>query len=77
VISKIESSEVSAQISALDIVTFSDPTPQFSQADVDRVLQEALGQAEILRALEMEMSRSRDYLSKVRLVLFYETGITN
>jgi len=64
ILSMIETSEVDAQISALDIVTFSDPTPQFSQADVDRVLQEAQEQADILRGLEMEMSRSREYLNK-------------
>ena len=62
---QIETSEIDAQISAADIVSFSDPTPQFSRADVDRVLREAQEQGNMLKELEMGLSRSRDYLSKV------------
>jgi len=64
VLSMIESSEISAQISFDGTVTFSDPPSQFSKADVDRVLQQAQEQAALLSRLEMEMARSKDYLGK-------------
>ena len=67
---KIETGDISAQISADGTVTFSDPPPQFSKEDVDRVLQDAQQQTTLLGRLEMEMARSKDYLSKVRLSFF-------
>jgi COP9 signalosome complex subunit 3 len=46
-------------------VSFSDPPPQFSQADVDRALRLAQEQGNMLKDLEMVLSRNRDYISKV------------
>jgi hypothetical protein len=58
------------QISADGTVTFSDPPPQFSKDDVDRVLQDAQVQMALLGRLEKEMARSKEYLSKVRSTFF-------
>ena len=53
-------------------MTFSDPPSQsqYTKADVDRVLRESEEQASLLKSLEMEMARSREYLSKVRFLSF-------
>lgn len=65
--SQIECAEISAQISVSGTVTFFDPPSQsqFTKADVDRVLRESEEQAALLKRLELEMTRSREYLSKV------------
>ena len=68
---QIESSEISAQISADGTVTFSDPPLEFSRADVDMMLQQAHEQSALLSRLEMELTRSREYLSKVRVLPLY------
>ncbi|EGO03156.1 hypothetical protein SERLA73DRAFT_174596 [Serpula lacrymans var. lacrymans S7.3] len=64
ILSMVESSEISAQISADGTVTFADPPPTFSKEDVDRVLMEAQEQGAQLARLEKEMARSREYLTK-------------
>ncbi|KII84533.1 hypothetical protein PLICRDRAFT_45885 [Plicaturopsis crispa FD-325 SS-3] len=65
VLSMIESEEISAQISASGTVTFTDPPPQFTKADVDAVLLEASVQGALLEKLERDMARSREYITKV------------
>ena len=64
---QIACSEITAQISVSGTVTFSDPPSQsqYTKADVDRILRESGEQASLLKRLEMEMARSREYLSKV------------
>jgi len=69
---QIETADISAQISADGTVMFSDPPPQFSKEDVDRVLQDVQQQTTLLGRLEMEMARSKDFLSKVRLSFFFD-----
>ncbi|KIM86905.1 hypothetical protein PILCRDRAFT_815352 [Piloderma croceum F 1598] len=66
VLDMIACSEITAQISVSGTVTFSDPPSQsqYTKADVDRVLRESEEQASLLKRLEMEMARSREYLSK-------------
>lgn len=70
---QIEASEISAQISADGTVTFSDPPPQFSKADVDEVLQKAQEQGALLTHLEMEVARSKEFLTKVSVVYSFFT----
>ncbi|KAF6757609.1 hypothetical protein DFP72DRAFT_845569 [Ephemerocybe angulata] len=60
----IESGDISAAISADGSVTFSDPPPQFTRAQVDEVLKNVQEQSELLEYLEKEMARSKDFLSK-------------
>jgi COP9 signalosome complex subunit 3 len=43
----------------------SDPPPQFSKADIDDVLRKAQEQSALLVKLDMEASRSREFLFKV------------
>jgi len=51
-------------------VTFADDPPlRVSKAEVDRVLREAQEQDRMLRELDREMTRSREYLGKVRVYL--------
>jgi COP9 signalosome complex subunit 3 len=66
VLDMIECSEITAQISVSGTVTFFDPPSQsqFTKADVDKVLREGEEQAALLKRLELEMARSREYLSK-------------
>ncbi|KAG6806845.1 hypothetical protein H0H92_009864 [Tricholoma furcatifolium] len=59
----IESSDITAHIST-DSVTFSDPTPAVSQSQIDTVLREVQAQSEMLRTLERDMSKNKDYLAK-------------
>ncbi|KIJ63825.1 hypothetical protein HYDPIDRAFT_155393 [Hydnomerulius pinastri MD-312] len=66
ILDMIESSEISAQLSADGTVSFSDPPVNFEKADVDRVLAHAQEQGALLAKLEKEMARSKEYLSKVR-----------
>ncbi|KAG6819781.1 hypothetical protein H0H93_008696 [Arthromyces matolae] len=60
----IESNDVAAQISADGTVTFSDPAPTFTKEQVDHVLANVQNQAEHLKYLEREVSKSKEYLSK-------------
>ncbi|TFY50562.1 hypothetical protein EVG20_g11447, partial [Dentipellis fragilis] len=65
VLSMIEHGEINASIAADGTVTFADDAPlAVSKADVDRVLHVAQEQEHILRELELEMARSKEYLSK-------------
>ena len=41
----------------------------FNKADVDRVLAQAQQQAALLAGLEREMARSKEYLTKVRIIV--------
>ncbi|KAJ7146448.1 hypothetical protein C8R44DRAFT_600063 [Mycena epipterygia] len=64
ILSMIETGDISAQISASGTVTFSDPPPQFTREEVDAVLYNAQQQSELLEGLEMEVARSKDFISK-------------
>ncbi|KAF9479877.1 hypothetical protein BDN70DRAFT_878305 [Pholiota conissans] len=64
-LSMIEANDITAQISASGTVTFSDPPAQFTKAQVDGVLRNAQSQTSLLAYLELEMSRSKEYLNKV------------
>ncbi|KAJ7083343.1 hypothetical protein B0H15DRAFT_850641 [Mycena belliarum] len=64
ILSMIETGDLSAQISAAGTVTFSDPPPQFTRAEVDAVLLGAQQQSGLLEGLEREMARSRDFIGK-------------
>ena len=66
---QIASSEISAQLSADGTVSFFDPPVMFNRADVDRVLAQAQQQAVLLAGLEREMGRSKEYLTKVRIIV--------
>jgi COP9 signalosome complex subunit 3 len=50
-------------------VTFSDPPVQFSKAEIDQVLAEAQNQAALFAALNREVGKSKEFLSKVRAVV--------
>ncbi|KAJ6541628.1 hypothetical protein B0H19DRAFT_958820 [Mycena capillaripes] len=64
ILSMIETGDISAQISASGTVTFSDPPPQFTKDEVDAVLYSAQAQSAQLEGLEMEMARSKEFISK-------------
>jgi len=64
ILSMIESKDISAKISADGTVTFFDPPPQFTKQEVDRVLREVQDQAEMLQALDLDVGRSKEFLSK-------------
>ncbi|KAG5641555.1 hypothetical protein DXG03_004782 [Asterophora parasitica] len=61
----IEAGDVAAQISADGSVTFSDPAPTFTKAQVDAVLADVQAQGTLLSQLEKEMERSKEFLGKV------------
>jgi len=63
-LSMIADGDVAATISADGSVTFSDPPPEFSRAQVDRMLKDVQGQAALLEHLDREMGRSKEYLAK-------------
>ncbi|TFK28535.1 hypothetical protein FA15DRAFT_611999 [Coprinopsis marcescibilis] len=63
-LSMIEEGDISATISADDSVTFSDPPPQFTRAQVDQILRDVQSQSGYLDALEKDMAKSKEYLSK-------------
>ncbi|KAF5383247.1 hypothetical protein D9615_004842 [Tricholomella constricta] len=65
-LSMIEAGDIAAQMSADGTVTFSDPAPRFTKAQVDAVLADVQGQAAALGELEREMGRSKEFLGKVR-----------
>lgn len=64
VLKMIEQDEICATISADDTVTFSDPPVQFSKAEIDQVLTEAQNQAALFAALNGEVGKSKEFLSK-------------
>ncbi|KAK7063585.1 PCI domain-containing protein [Favolaschia claudopus] len=64
ILSMIETGDISAQISASGTVTFSDPPPQFTKDEVDSVLYSAQAQSAQLELLELEVARSKDFISK-------------
>ncbi|KAH9835119.1 uncharacterized protein C8Q71DRAFT_710235 [Rhodofomes roseus] len=70
ILSMIESDEINATISEDGTVTFSDPVPQISKEDVDRMLRLAQEQTRLLYELERTMNANKDYLTKVRRSTF-------
>ena len=50
-------------------MTFSDPPVQFSKVEIDQVLAEAQNQAALFAALNREVGKSKEFLSKVRAVV--------
>ncbi|KAA1473585.1 hypothetical protein DENSPDRAFT_882156 [Dentipellis sp. KUC8613] len=65
VLSMIEHGEINASIAADGTVTFADDAPPaVGKAEVERVLRAAQEQEHVLRELEREMARSREYLAK-------------
>ncbi|KAF8838396.1 hypothetical protein BDN67DRAFT_971595 [Paxillus ammoniavirescens] len=64
ILGMIESSEISAQLSADGTVHFFDPPVKLEKADVDRVLAHAQEQGALLAKLEKELARSKEYLAK-------------
>jgi len=64
ILSMIETGDIFAQISASGTVTFSDPPPQFTKDEVDSVLYSAQAQSAQLEGLELEMARSKEFISK-------------
>ena len=61
---QIEDGDISASIAADGSVTFSDPPPQFSRAQVDQMLRDVQQQGQFLEYLEQETAKSREYLTK-------------
>ncbi|KAF9787819.1 hypothetical protein BJ322DRAFT_1045426 [Thelephora terrestris] len=64
VLKMIEQDEICATISADDTVTFSDPPVQFSKIEIDQVLADAQDQAALFFALNREVGKSKEFLSK-------------
>lgn len=64
VLKMIEQDEICATISADDTVTFSDPPAQFSKMEIDHVLADAQNQAALFSALNREVGKSKEFLSK-------------
>lgn len=64
VLNMIESSDICAKISSDGSVTFSDPAPRVTKAEVDKILQDVQSQTDALIEMEMEMGISKEYLSK-------------
>jgi hypothetical protein len=52
-------------------VTFSDPAPEVTKAQVDRVLEEVQAQAAALETLERELGKSKEYLLKVGFFIVF------
>jgi COP9 signalosome complex subunit 3 len=65
VVSMIETGEIEASIDADGSVTFADDEPAaVSKAEIDRALRVAQEQEQVLRKLEREIARNKDYLQK-------------
>ncbi|KAH9059563.1 hypothetical protein EDB87DRAFT_1621629 [Lactarius vividus] len=65
VLSMIEEGEIDASIDADGSVSFADEEPTaVSKAETDRALRAAQEQEQVLRRLEREIARSKDYLQK-------------
>ena len=62
---QIESNDISTSLSSSGTVTFSDPTLEFSCAEVDRMLADMQRQASMLGELDWEVGRGREFLGKV------------
>ncbi|OCH88526.1 hypothetical protein OBBRIDRAFT_795148 [Obba rivulosa] len=60
----VASGELGAHISVDGTVTFSDPPPPYSKADIDRALVHAQSQAKLLQDTERTLAASKDYLTK-------------
>jgi len=54
-------------------VTFSDPPAQFSKTEIDQVLAEAQNQAALFAALNREVGKSKEFLTKVRAAVLVST----
>ena len=68
---QIETGEIEASIDADGSVTFADDEPAaVSKAELDRALRVAQEQEQVLRKLEREIAKNKDYLQKVRICLF-------
>ncbi|TFK31009.1 hypothetical protein BDQ12DRAFT_377887, partial [Crucibulum laeve] len=63
-LSMIESNDISAQLTASGTVTFSDPPPQFTRAQIDQVLLDVQRQAAGLGELDGDIGRGKEFLSK-------------
>lgn len=50
-------------------MTFSDPPVQLSKTEIDQVLADAQSQAALFAALNREVGKSKEFLSKVRLAV--------
>lgn len=67
---QIETGEIDASIDASGSVTFADDEPPaVSKAEIDRALRVAQEQEQVLRRLEREVARNKDYLQKARIGL--------
>jgi len=65
VLSMIEAGEIDATIDAHGSVTFADDEPAaVSKAEIDRALRVAQEQEQVLRRLERDIARNKDYLQK-------------
>jgi COP9 signalosome complex subunit 3 len=73
---QIEQDEICASISADGTVTFSDPPSHFSKSEIDKVLRDVQQQGALLAALNKEIGKSKEFISKVnrnilhRLMIF-------
>jgi hypothetical protein len=68
---QIETGEIDASIDAHGSVTFADDEPAVvPKAEIDRALRVAQEQERVLRKLEREIARNKEYLHKVRVLLF-------
>ena len=65
----MESDEINARISVDGTVTFVDSTPVISKTDIEKALAQAQEQSKLLFDIERTMNASKDYLTKVRLIL--------
>jgi COP9 signalosome complex subunit 3 len=66
VLDQIETGEIDATIDAYGSVSFADDEPAtVSKTEIDRALRVAQDQEQILRRLEREIARNKDYLQKV------------
>lgn len=68
---QIETGEIEASIDAEGSVTFADDEPAaVSKAELDRALRVAQEQEQVLRKLEREIAKNKEYLQKVSICLF-------
>jgi len=65
ILSMIEQDEICATISADDTVTFSDPPSKFSKSEIDRLLIEAQRQGAHLTALDRDLGKTKEFITKV------------
>jgi COP9 signalosome complex subunit 3 len=68
---QIDEGEINASISADGTVAFADDVPvRVSKEEIDAVLARVQEQERVLRTLEREMARSKEYLNKVSYIAF-------